>query len=484
MTITAAITFVDSDTGRNYQVRLVKEGATTDDYSKRFIAKPVEWRDGRLAFMFSDVEGDPHGEARHVGNLFNLRHETIDGDSWVVSDLDWDTDELAIEAKRLVDEERITGVSIQPTDGEVFLVCGSPPDGSTIDDLRRLAEQFSPETCGEDDWIEAWGDLIIGSATLLTTPAFEDAKVVTADGMPLFVPIEAPPNIFQGNTITDNKVTITDNTVNTGYGIQIGPRLPDDKDDTERVQRAINAAADLKRPPAEWFEDPQLDGPTPLTITDEGRVFGHLALWDTCHRGFESSCITPPRESTEYAEFHDNARVMLDNGKLVGVGCLTVDVSHADGLAPSEVAKRHYDHSGTTAAFTKAGSDQYGVWLAGAVAPWATDDSIEKLRRLSLSGDWRPKNGSYFLIAAQAVPVPGFPIRARVASGIQVELTTVGPANIPPDPLEEASDLALVAAALGELVTTVAYIKDRLEREDRQKEYEKALEILAEGANV
>lgn len=177
---------------------------------------------------------------------------------------------------------------------------------------------------------------------------------------------------------------------------------------------------------------------------------------------------------------------MLDNGQLIGVGCLTVDVSHADVRASTSDAKRHYDHSGTTAAFTKAGQDAYGVWLAGAVAPWATEENIEKLRRLSLSGDWRPKGGSYFLIAAQAVPVPGFPIRARVASGVQVSLTTIGPTNDPADPLEGVSDMALVAAALVRIDAnlqaidaTMQLIRDREEAWERQAEYERALEILS-----
>lgn len=464
--LTAAVVFVDSETGRNYTVRLVKEGATTDDWSKRFLAAPVGWRDGRLGFMFSDVEGDPHAEARLVGNLFNLRYETIDGASWVVADLDWDTDELATEAKRLVDEDRITGVSIAPSDGEGFMVCGSPPDGSTTEDIRAMAEAFDPETCPVEDWIEAWGGLIIGSATLLVNPAFEDAEVVVADA-----------KLMGGQTLYDLAKTFDDKVDSDGKRWttdQAGYTMRQIADDL----LSVAASADLKRPPAGWFTDPHLKEPTPLTITEDGRVFGHLALWDTCHRGFDNTCITPPKDSTEYAEFHDNARVMLDTGELLGVGCLTVDVSHADVRASAESAKRHYDHSGTTAAFTRAGVDEVGVWLAGAVAPWATEENIEKLRRLSLSGDWRPKGGSYFLIAAQAVPVPGFPIRARVASGIQVSLTTVGPSNPIPDPLEEMTDLALVASAVSGLAEIVRELRDELTAERRQKEYEAALAVL------
>jgi 2'-5' RNA ligase len=63
----------------------------------------------------------------------------------------------------------------------------------------------------------------------------------------------------------------------------------------------VASAADL--PPVEWFEDPKLDGPTPFTVTDDGRVYGHLANWDTCHTGFADRCTTPPRSASNYAYF-------------------------------------------------------------------------------------------------------------------------------------------------------------------------------------
>src|SRR5699024_2185135 len=44
----------------------------------------------------------------------------------------------------------------------------------------------------------------------------------------------------------------------------------------------VASAAPIE-PPQEWFYKPEADGPTALTITDDGRVYGHLATWDTCH---------------------------------------------------------------------------------------------------------------------------------------------------------------------------------------------------------
>lgn len=475
--LTSAVLFVDSETGRSYTVHLIPENQLTDDPSRRFPVGPIGWRDGRLPFTFSDVEGDPHMEAKHVGNLFNLRREELDGTMWVVADLDWDSDDLAVEAKRLVDEDRITGVSITPTDLEAFLVCGTP-DNPTAESIRALAELFNPEECPEEDWTEAWINVVIGSATLLMMPAFEEAEVIAAG-----VPVASEGLEATTFTITPGFVSGTKQELSemiSAANWKADPAMPEL---AHALIEGVQAAADLKRPPADWFTDPTLDGPTALTIDDDGKVAGHLALWSTCHRGFGNDCVTPPQDATDYAEFHDNARVMLDTGELLGVGCLTVDVSHADIRASAEEAKRHYDHSGTTVAQVRAGQDEHGVWLAGAVVPWATPAQIEKLRRLSLSGDWRPKGGSYFLIAAQAVPVPGFPIRAKVASGIQVSLTTIGPAN-EPEPVVaslKALDVAdLFAAGLEMTNKKLDAILEKLGEPERLRAYEEAVSLFVE----
>lgn len=451
--ITSAIQYVDSDTGRNYTVRLIPENTLTDDPSNRYPVGPIGWRDGRLPFTFSDVEGEPHEEARHVGNLFNLRREEIDGTTWVVADLDWDTDELALEAKRLVDEDRITGVSIHGTDLDAYLICGVP-ESPSAESVKALAGAFDPQACPETEWVEAWVDLVIGSATLLMLPAFEEAEVVVAADEPA-VEIGA-----EG----DWRITFTNANV-----VSL--------EDAIAYADALSASADLKRPPVDWFADPLLTEPTPLTIDDDGRVYGHLALWSTCHRGFDSQCVTPPPDSTDYEEFHSNAHITLDDGGQLGVGCLTFDVSHADVRISATAAKRHYDHSGTVAAFVRAGQDDIGVWVAGAIRPGLTDDQIELMRRLSLSGDWRPKDGQYFLIAAQAVPVPGFPIRAKVASGVVEELTTRGPSN-EFNPLEDVSEEALVASAVQHLVNEIRDLRGELEADRKLREYEKAQEVF------
>ena len=170
----------------------------------------------------------------------------------------------------------------------------------------------------------------------------------------------------------------------------------------------VVAAAGPVAPPASWFEDPQLDGPTPLTITAEGRIFGHVADWNTCHIGEPRGpgvCVLPPRSATGYALFHLGS-VLTADGKDIAVGTLTLDAPHAGIQLNAHGASRHYDHTGTAVADVRAGEDRHGPWVAGAVRPNVSDTQLRALRAAKISGDWRRGE----LVAALLVNVPGFPI--------------------------------------------------------------------------
>jgi hypothetical protein len=118
------------------------------------------------------------------------------------------------------------------------------------------------------------------------------------------------------------------------------------------------------------------------------------------------------------------------------------------------------------------------------LAPWATEETTEKLKRMRLSGDWRPtRDGRHFLIAAQVVPVPGFPIRAKVAGGMLTEYTTLSPA--PPDAiaasLETVGTEALIAAALGKLDARLDFIVDWIREQERREAYARSMAVLDPG---
>jgi len=176
-------------------------------------------------------------------------------------------------------------------------------------------------------------------------------------------------------------------------------------------------------PPLAWFQNPGLEGLTPLTI--EGRhVYGHLAGWATCHTGFGVSvgdgevCVRPPNSASGYAYFH-TGQVITDDGA-VNVGHLTMDTGHAAMSLPGRPAAAHYDNTGAVVADVVVGEDEHGIWYSGALRPDITDNQRIALQAASLSGDWRRLAGKLELVAALCVNVPGFPIpRTTVAASGQ-----------------------------------------------------------------
>lgn len=186
----------------------------------------------------------------------------------------------------------------------------------------------------------------------------------------------------------------------------------------------MTAAAPL-RPPAHWFDDPTLPGPTPLSVTADGQVKGHLALWNVCHFGLQDVCRMAPHSNTGYQYFHTGA-VLTADGTQRKVGRITVGTGHANlrlGYIPTA---DHYDDTGTGVAVVAAGEDPYGIWVAGATVPEVPEAKVAELRRSPLSGDWRPTPKGLELVAALAVNTPGFPVVGLNAAGEVQSLVAAG----------------------------------------------------------
>lgn len=190
------------------------------------------------------------------------------------------------------------------------------------------------------------------------------------------------------------------------------------------AEASLQASA-ATRPPLDWFKNPQLAEATPVTVTEEGHVFGHIATWGTCHVGLPG-CVTPPSSNTDYAYFMVGAETTAE-GVSVPVGKLTVGGGHASPDAGFQAAAAHYDDVGTAVASVFAGEDEHGIWVAGYIIPGTTPEKVAELARSPLSGDWRRIGGNLELIAAHAVNVPGFPIpRAKVKFSLGHQVSLVG----------------------------------------------------------
>lgn len=199
-------------------------------------------------------------------------------------------------------------------------------------------------------------------------------------------------------------------------------------DDIDNELAALAASAAPVVPPKDWFKNPKLKEATPLTITDEGKVYGHIAAWNVNHIGLPNA-TKPPRSASNYAYFCTGA--LRTDGGDVYVGQLTLAGGHAPMEFSAPSAVQHYDDTASAIADVTAGEDQFGIWVSGALRPEATPAQVRALRASAPSGDWRPINGKLELVAVCQVNVPGFPIaRTMVAGGQLTALVAAGAAPL------------------------------------------------------
>lgn len=420
-----------SQDGAGFTIPLViPEGIETGD-GRTFEKGAIEMRELPLPLLWQIETGEGHNGSVVVGRIDHMeRVENGIGNARGV----FDTGEYGKEAERLVRNGFIRGVS------------------ADLDQFE--ASQELPELVEKDSGKIGTDKLVISHArvmavTLVPKPAFQECQIYLVE------------DENQEETVIPDGI----------YADEMDP-----VEASALVACGLVAGSIPVVPPRSWFDNPKLDKPTPLTVDDDGRVFGHIAAWHVDHIGM-SFGTKPPRSKSNYAYFHTGV-VRADDGKDVPVGQLTLAGGHASLEASATEAARHYDDTASAVADVHAGEDGFGIWVAGALRPGATPEQIRALRASAPSGDWRPIKGQLELVAVCQVNVPGFPIaRARVASGAVMALVAAGAgvlARMKADPIADltARIQKLEQLELAELSTKAQAAKDKFTalREAQQAE--------------
>jgi hypothetical protein len=207
--------------------------------------------------------------------------------------------------------------------------------------------------------------------------------------------------------------------------------LPDEDEASPTAEEALDAIAasaaqlDEYLPPVDWFDNPELAELTRVpVVTEDGRVYGHLAGWSDCHLNFADYCQTPWRSAAAYAYFH-TCSIEVEDPEARGpiqVGVLSVEGGHwtTDPADPRtrdwQAAQAHYDDPRSVAAYVRVGEDEHGIWFAGALRSGVSAEQVRLFRAHQLSGDWRRIDGHMELIAGCSVNVPGFVRSVAVAA--------------------------------------------------------------------
>jgi DNA-binding ferritin-like protein len=283
-------------------------------------------------------------------------------------------------------------------------------DRFEAEDNRKEKDKDISDMAKKTDKIEK-DKIVVNKArvmavTIVSKPAFQECQIALAD--------EGQEAYTQEETVLTDGVYADD---------------ADPMDAESLVACGMVAQQIPVVPPKMWFENPRLERATPLTVSDDGHVYGHIASWDTDHIGLPFG-TKPPRSRANYGYFHTGV-IRTDGGSDVPVGQLTLAGGHADLTASAAEAIKHYDDTASAVADVHAGEDRFGIWVAGALRPGVQPEQVRALRASAPSGDWRPIRGSLELVAVCQVNVPGFPIaRARVASGQVMALVAAGAATL------------------------------------------------------
>jgi hypothetical protein len=362
--------------GARFEALLVVEGHETAD-GRMFELQSVTWRDLPVPLMVQ-IETGPGG---HVGAWFGGSIEEVMRDP--------------TEASRILAAGRFAGP--RADEAESYVRAGLRGISVDVSGSEVVVEGFDPDEEGAPTrYLERYGDARIMGATITPFAAFEETQIWLPDEMP-------EPDVVK-------KVAGSD----VEHGEEQQPMLMFADRRRAGLVAACAECAPGYRPPASFFAEPRLGGPTALTIDDDGYVYGHIGLWDSCHTGMRE-CFTPPRSSSGYAYFH-TGEVVCDDGSRVAVGHISMTTDpKADGheydvYASAPQALAHYDNTGLVVADVRAGEDRHGVWVAGALRYGLPANRLAEFRASPPSGDWRPLGTGRELIHVLAVNAPGFPV--------------------------------------------------------------------------
>ncbi len=374
--------------GRTFIIPLlIPEGVESGD-GRKMQENALTTRDLPIPLLWQPSTGDGHNGSFIVGRIDTIeRVENGLGNARGV----FDTGPYGREAERLVDAKMLRGVSADLDQFE-----------ATVDGNELSGENFEEEVDKITSEKITVNKARVMAATLVSKPAFDVCTIeLTTDEL-----------IEESLPMTDG---IYEETPPTGDGADF-------------ALSALAASAAPVTPPSGWFDNPGLSTPTPLTVDDDGKVYGHIATWDTEHIG--NYGVKPPRSRSNYAYFRTGL-IRTEEGSDIAVGQLTLAGGHAGLDADAHRAVKHYDDTASAVADVACGEDAYGIWVAGGLRPGVTPDQVRTLRASAPSGDWRPINNTLELVAVCQVNVPGFPIaRARVASGSVMALVAAGASTL------------------------------------------------------
>lgn len=379
---------------------LIVEGLPSGD-GRQIAEGALTWRELPVALMLQTVNAAGHDGAIICGSIHKIER---DGQN-ILGFGKFDSGAAGQEALRLLSEGTMRGVSAD-IDSVVVEFLSENGDVVSIEDVMM----------GGVEAMEVLVEGRIMGATLCPFPAFQEAhvKVISSDQ-----PDEAM--VASG---ADYRGDVW--RVSSPIGMwPAGGDRPASIVASAALQSLVASAAAEEivdvpaNPPAEWFGQGEMVEPQPFTVYPDGRCYGLVARFGSCHIGFTDRCVDVPRTGCAYKHFR-NKSVKTEEGTLVATGPIFMDTVHPNLRLLASDAQAHYAHTGCAVADVALYENEYGIVAAGALRPGLTEAQVRTFRGSDVSPDWRKIGGRLEIVGLLSVNVSGFVVEGLVASGAEI----------------------------------------------------------------
>ena len=288
---------INPNMAMQWQATLAPEGKATDD-GRIFAPGSITWRELPLTLMAMTTTADGHDGAEVAGRIDRIWRAGGN----IMAEGTFDSGAYGQEISRMVGDGTLRGVSVDIAPQKVDMAYRSEvvdDDGNWKDDAPEASDEGDGPSAldllfggdGSDPIIYVVRDAVLGMATVCPFQAFADATITPASSLVA----AASEMVWTYTGDAGYRLTSKALTASGDGGFE--------KDFTEAMETPLvltASAAGLvaEAPPLEWFDNPELHELTPLTVSDDGRVFGHAAAWGTCHIGIPDAFTTAPHSLT------------------------------------------------------------------------------------------------------------------------------------------------------------------------------------------
>jgi hypothetical protein len=371
---------------------LIVEGIASGD-GRKIAENALTWRELPLPLMLQTANASGHDGAVIAGSIHEIERQGQN----IVGRGFFDSGSAGVEAHRLLKEGTMRGVS---ADIDSVMVEFLTVEGASVDAEEMLF--------GDVDALEVLVAGRLMGATLTPFPAFQEAFVTVLTGD------EVEALVSSGSKAEGDVWCVPS---------PLGAWLPGEGNAEEGLAALVaSAAASVEvptNPPMEWFLPGDMTGIEPFTVHADGRCYGLVAAWGSCHIGFADRCVPVPKSGCAYKHFR-NKNVLTAEGTLVATGPIYMDTVHPNLRLVASDSQAFYADTGCGVADVALYENEFGIVAAGALRPGLSAEQVRKFRGSDVSPDWRQLGGRLEVVGLLSVNVSGFIVEGLVASGAEV----------------------------------------------------------------